>query len=169
VTHRLFGGESEGVDQASDLAAAVANGLAGLDAQALRQLFEAFLEALHTVLQHGLTLVTLERTHRRRSFDRGRDRSVDRRFVGERDAGRDLTAVLVGNLELRVRVDGLVGEVIRIRFFEHGPDAERGAPPVIMGTSLRACNARTKLGSARASAAAQLQLESQLDDQNAAH
>src|SRR5690606_9233082 len=98
----------KGVDQAADLAAAIADRLPGLDRQKQGQLLATLVEAARAVLEHGLALIRGESAHGLGSLDGASDRLVDRAFVGERNARHDFARILVGDLEIAI---GSVGAV----------------------------------------------------------
>src|SRR5690606_30650656 len=113
-TRGLGGGDAEGVDQAGDLAARVADRLPGLDAQRQRQFLGALAETAHAMLEHVAAAVGGERGHRLARREGGGDGPVDGRRIDEGGAGGDLAAVLVQHLEIRVRLDRAVGQVAGI-------------------------------------------------------
>jgi ribosomal protein L16/L10AE len=118
--HGFLRAAAERVDQARGLAARILDRLAGLDAERLRDLLEALLEALDAVVQHLLALVRRKLPHRVLRLDRGLDAGVDRLGVGLGHARGDLARVLVGDLEVLVGVDRLVREVVRVLGLQHG-------------------------------------------------
>src|SRR6185312_3154947 len=93
------------------------------DAQRHRQFVVAFAKSLHAMLEDRLTL---ERRHLAAGFlrrHRSRNTGVDRLRVRERDARGNLARVLVGDFQIGIRRDRLVGEVVGVGWFEH--DAPR--------------------------------------------
>ena len=112
--HRFLRCDAEGIDQAGDLPFRVFDRLARLDAQGEGELLEPLLESVDAVLEHRLPLVAGHPRHRLGRFLGGRDAGVDCRRIGLRAAERHFARILVGDLEVRIRLFRLVGEVERI-------------------------------------------------------
>ena len=117
--HRFLGGDFECIDQPRHLTARIPDRLAGFDAQRHREFVVAFAEAFHAMLEYRLALKRGHLAQRFLRLDGGRDTRVDRLRIRQGDARRDCAGVFVGDLEIGVRRDGLVSEVIGVGRLEH--------------------------------------------------
>jgi hypothetical protein len=117
--HGFFRGDAKRVNQACGFASGVLDRLAGLNAEHHRQLLEAFLEALHAVVEDVLALIGSKHAH---GLDRrhcGCNCLVDDRGRGHGDAGDHLARELVRHLQIGVGPVWLIGQIIGIRWLQH--------------------------------------------------
>ena len=84
-----------------------------------RSVVEAFFESIHAVQQDSLALIGRHLAHGLRCRSGRADAVIDGPFIGEGDKGGEIARVLVQDLEIGVRFDGTIGEVVGIGGTQH--------------------------------------------------
>jgi hypothetical protein len=102
----LAGGDAEGVDQARDFAARIADRLAGLDAQGQREFLAARFEARHAMFQHVAAGIRRERGHRLARGVGGGDGASIAAASAKATRATRFAAELVEHVQVGVRLHG---------------------------------------------------------------
>src|SRR5690606_9128022 len=110
----LAGGDAAGVAEPRALAARDAEAPPRPDAEGPGELCGALSEAPHAVLEHVAPRVGRKLRHRLERSTRRRDGPLDRGAIREGHARRDLSRVLVADLEIPVGCDRLIRDVVGI-------------------------------------------------------
>ena len=116
---RFFSGDAKRIDQSADFASGILDLLARLDAQRHGQFIEPFFKRGNAVIQNGLPLVRWHAPHRFGCPLCRSNRRIDVGSVGQRNSIGDLAGILVGNLQISIGSQGLIGKVKWI-FYCHG-------------------------------------------------